>query len=261
MVADIEAGLGVRLLSRSTRAVGPTEAGNEFLARMEPILAAMDDAENSVRDTGELRGVLRLGMPSTMATKVVMPRLWRFAELHPQLHIEILLEDSRQDMVREAVDVGIRVGNMPDSSGTARLIGSMHRAVVASPAYLQRNGTPTTPEDILAHRIIGGPAGAHPSSWRFERDGQVQTIDPKTHITTNDAAGALAAAIGGLGITSTTSWACHAEVLSGDLVALLPEWSMAALPVHAYFPLGRATRLAARAFVEFITEALDADKP
>ncbi|MGE8153177.1 LysR substrate-binding domain-containing protein [Pseudomonas vancouverensis] len=259
MIAELEATLGARLLSRTTRAVTPTEAGLEFLARMEPILAAVDDAENSVRESGELRGLLRIGMPSTMGIRVVIPRLSAFTERHPQLHLELLLEDQWQDMVKEAVDIGIRVGHLPDLAGTARQIGSMHRVIVASPAYLARHGTPTMPQDLQQHRIIGGPAGAQASSWTFERDGKVTSVAVHPQFSTNDTAGALAAATGGLGITSTTSWACELELASGALLALLPEWTMADLPVHAYFPLGRTTRMAARAFADYLADALARD--
>lgn len=259
MVADLEAGIGARLLSRTTRAVHPTEAGVEFLARMEPILAAIEDAENSVRETGELRGVLRIGMPSTMALRVVIPRLRPFIEAHPQLHVELMLDDSWQDMVREAVDVGIRVGALPDSAGTARAIGQMRRVLVASPAYIAAHGKPERPEDIPRHRIIGGPAASQAASWTFERDGVESDIDIHPNVAVNDTAGALAAATGGLGITSTTSWACRDDVEAGRLEVLLPEWSMAGVPVHAYFPNGRATRMAARVFVEFITSALSGE--
>ncbi|MEB0042573.1 MULTISPECIES: LysR family transcriptional regulator [unclassified Pseudomonas] len=259
MIAELEAGLGARLLSRTTRTVVPTEAGIEFLTRMEPILAAVDDAENSVRETGELRGLLRIGMPSTMGIRVVLPKLSAFTERHPLLHIELLLEDQWQDMVKEAVDVGIRLGNLPDLAGTARQIGTMRRVIVASPGYLARHGTPDTPADIEHHRIIGGPAGAQMSSWQFERDGKVSSITLNPQVSINDTAGALAAATGGLGITSTTSWACALELESGALVHLFPEWKMAELPVHAYFPMGRTTRLAARAFADFLATTLASD--
>ncbi|AWY38536.1 LysR family transcriptional regulator [Pseudomonas putida] len=256
MVAELEAGLGVRLLSRTTRAVAPTEAGLEFLARMEPILAALDDAENSVRETGELRGLLRIGMPSTMGIRVIIPRLSAFTERHPLLHLELMLEDKRQDMIKEAVDVGIRVGHLPDLSGTARLIGTMQRVIVASPDYLACHGTPLLPEDLQEHRIVGGPVGAHASSWQMERDGNTQSLDLKPQLIINDTAGALAAAAGGLGIVSTTSWACRLELENGSLVQLLPQWKMADLPVHAYFPMGRSTRMAARAFADFLAQEL-----
>ncbi|NUT78694.1 LysR family transcriptional regulator [Pseudomonas sp. C1C7] len=256
MIAELEAGLGVRLLSRTTRSVAPTEAGLEFLARMEPILAALDDAENSVRETGELRGVLRISMPSTMGIRVIIPRLSAFTERHPLLHLELMLEDQRKDMVKGAVDIGIRVGALPDLPGTARLIGTMQRVIVASPTYLARHGTPLVPGDLSGHRIVGGPVGAHAAGWQFQRDGQSVSVDPGPQFSTNDTAGAVAAASGGLGIVSTTSWACRLELESGALVQLLPDWKMAELPVHAYFPHGRTTRLAARVFADFLVEQL-----
>jgi DNA-binding transcriptional LysR family regulator len=257
MVAELEANLGTRLLSRTTRAVVPTEAGMEFLTRMEPILAAVDDAENSVRESGELRGQLRVGMPATMGIRVIIPRLSAFTERHPKLHLELLLEDQSQDMVKEAVDVGIRVGPLPDLAGTARQIGTMRRVIVAAPSYLARHTTPTKPDDLEHHRIVGGPASAQISSWQFEREGKKTSITVSPQISTNNTAGALAAATGGLGITSTTSWASQAELANGTLVQLLPDWNMAELPVHAYFPMGRATRMAARVFVDFIASVLE----
>lgn len=259
MIAELEANLGARLLSRTTRAVVPTEAGLEFLARMEPILAAVDDAENSVRETGELRGVLRIGMPTTMGLRIVIPRLSAFTERHPSLHLDLQLEDQWQDMVKEAVDVGIRVGKLPDLAGTARQIGSMRRVLVASPDYVGRHGTPECPADLERHRIVGGPAGSQVTSWQFDRNGETSSVSPLAQISINDTAGALAAAGGGLGIVSTTSWACAGEVKSGALVQILPEWKMAELPVHAYFPQGRTTRMAARVFVDFLAEMLSSD--
>ena len=256
MIAELEAGLGARLLARTTRAVTPTEAGQRFLAQVEPILAALEDAENSVRETGELRGLLRVGMPSTLAISIVIPSLPAFAEAHPHLRIEVMLDDRNQDMVKEAVDVGIRVGRLPDATGTTKLIGKMRRVAVASPTYLARHGTPKVPADIEKHRIVFGPAAMQASSWQFLRDGQTVQIVVQPHVSTNDTAGAVAAAASGLGITSSTSWGCRRELEQGALVSLLPDWEMAELPVHAYFPMGRATRLAARAFIDFITEKL-----
>ena len=259
MIADLEAGLGVRLLTRTTRAVTPTESGLEFLARIEPVLAAIEDAENSVRETGELRGLLRVGMPSTMGMRVIMPRLPRFTERHPLLRVELLLDDAWQDLVRDAIDVGIRVGQLPDASGTRRPLGTMNRVIVAAPAYLDRHGSPGQPADLAAHRIVSGPVAPNSRSWQFQRDGKTEAVEVQPHVSTNDTAGALAAAACGLGITPTTSWACERELQNGELVRLLPEWKMAELPVHAYFPMGRTTRLAARAFVDFLAGELRAE--
>jgi DNA-binding transcriptional LysR family regulator len=261
LIADLETSLGAKLLSRTTRAVVPTEAGLEFLARIEPVVAAIDDAANSVRESGALQGMLRIAMPTTMGIRMVLPRLSHFADQHPQLRIEVMLDDRWQDMVREAVDVGIRVGALPDAAGTARLITSMQRVVVASPAYLARAGTPREPADLSSHRIVGGPASASASAWQFERAGRKVSVALRPHVVVNDNSGAVAAATGGLGITSTTSWACQQELASGVLVRLLRDWKTVDIPVNAYFPMGRSTRMAARAFVEFITNALRADLP
>jgi DNA-binding transcriptional LysR family regulator len=252
IVADLEESLGARLLSRTTRAVVPTEAGCEFLARMEPILDALDEAEQSVREGGELQGILRLGLPSSIALREVIPRLSPFTERYPKLHVQILLDDKRQDLVRDAVDVSIRVGRLSDSSATAKLLATLSRVIVASPAYLERAGTPASPGELVGHRIIGGPATLVPNAWVFERAGKLETVELLPDLSTNDNEATVAAATAGLGITSTTEWACSRELQDGALVRLLTDWKTREIPVHAYFPAGRATRAAARTLIDFL---------
>ena len=171
----------------------------------------------------------------------------------------MLLEDLAQDMAKEAIDVGLHVGVLPHSIGTARLIGKMQRVIVASPAYLARYGTPAVPSDLAQHRIVRGPISWKESAWHFKRDGEVVTVPVSHHVSLNDTAGTLAAAIGNLGVTSTTSWACHRELESGSLVQVLHEWEMTEIPVHAYIPLGRSSRLAARTFLDFLAAELVRD--
>ncbi|HEX4740384.1 MAG TPA: LysR family transcriptional regulator [Caulobacteraceae bacterium] len=257
IVADLEAELGVRLLSRTTRAVVLTEAGGEFLARIEPILAALDEAEHSVREGGELRGLVRMSMPTSFGIRDVIPRLAAFAERHPNLHLQIQLGDRRQDLIRDAVDVAIRLGRLPDSTATAKLIATIPRVVVASPDYLARYGAPETPEDLVRHRIVGGSAAAVPAAWKFRKDGQERDIKLEPHFSTDENEGAIAAAAAGFGVTSTSGWACRREMESGALVRLLRDWTLARIPVHAYFPMGRATRAAARAAIEHLTAAFE----
>jgi DNA-binding transcriptional LysR family regulator len=259
IVADLEAELGVRLLSRTTRAVAPTEAGGEFLARIEPILAALDEAEHSVREGGELRGLLRMSMPTSFGIRDVIPRLASFAQRHPNLHIQLQLGDRRQDLIKDAVDAAIRLGRLPDSTATAKLIATIPRVVVASPEYLARQGTPGTPDALVRHRIVGGTAAAVPTAWRFERDGQESAIKLEPHFSTDENEGAIAAAAAGFGITSTSGWACRRELENGALVRLLPEWKLAGIPVYAYFPMGRATRAAARAAIDHLAAAFQRD--
>ncbi len=258
IIADLEESLGTRLLARTTRAVKPTDAGEEFLARMEPILAALEEAEASVRQGGELRGTLRVGLPASFGVRVLLPKLSAFAEAHPKLRIQILLDDRFQDMVREAVDVGIRVGSLPDATGTSKPLGTMERVVVAAPSYLERAGTPKVPADLAQHRIVMGPASASSAAWRFERNSETAKVSLEPNLLVNDTVGAVAAVKGGLGITSTTSWSCESELADGSLVKILSRWKMAALPIHAFFPAGRATRKSARIFVDFLVSAIHA---
>ena len=261
IVADLEAELGVKLLSRTTRAVVPTEAGAEFLSRVEPILAALDEAEHSVREGGELRGLLRMSMPTSFGIRDVIPRLASFAERHPDLHIQLQLGDRRQDLVRDAVDVAIRLGRLVDSTATAKRIATIPRVVVASPDYLARHGAPETPDDLVRHRIVGGTAAAVPTAWRFERDGEVSAIKLEPHFSTDENEGAIAAAAAGFGITSTSGWACRREFEDGTLVRVLTEWTLAGIPVHAYFPMGRATRIAARAAIDHLVAHFEREPP
>lgn len=255
IIAELEAELGARLLSRTTRAVVPTEAGGEFLARIEQVLAALDEAEHSLRDGGVLRGTLRMSMPTSFGIRDVIPRLAPFAARHPDLHVEIQLEDRRQDLVRDAVDVAIRLGRLVDSTATAKLIATIPRVVVASPDYLARNGTPASPDELTRHRIVGGTAAAVPTAWKFARDGKEIAIKLAPHFSTNENEGAIAAAVAGFGITSTSGWACRRELEDGALVRLFLDWEMAGIPVHAYFPMGKATRAAGRAAVEHLIAA------
>jgi DNA-binding transcriptional LysR family regulator len=257
IIAELEAELGVRLLTRTTRAVVLTEAGGEFLARIEPILAALDEAEHSVREGGELRGLVRMSMPSSFGIRDVIPRLAAFAERHPNLHLQLQLGDRRQDLVRDAVDVAIRLGRLPDSTATAKLIATIPRVVVASPDYLARYGAPEAPEDLVHHRIVGGTAAAVPAAWKFRKDGQERDVKLEPHFSTDENEGAVAAAAAGFGITSTSGWACRRELENGALVLLLRDWELERIPVHAYFPMGRATRAAARAVIDHLTAAFE----
>ncbi len=254
IISDLEADLGARLLSRTTRTVKVTDSGAEFLVRIEAVLAALDEAEHGVRGGEGLRGVLRMSAPSSIAVRELIPRLAPFAAMHPDLHIDVRMGDQPQDLVKDAVDVAIRVGNLADSTATTMLITHMPRVIVASPAYLTRKGTPIHPEMLLQHRIVGGPAADVPTAWRFDRDGEEVAVSLEPHFRCSENEGAVSATVAGLGITSTTVWACHRELQAGSLVRILADWKTARIPLRACLPMGRATRPAGRAVVDYLIE-------
>jgi DNA-binding transcriptional LysR family regulator len=260
-VAELEAELGVALLARTTRAVVATEAGAEYLARIEPVLDQLDEAEQSVRQ-GELRGSLRVGMPTSAGAREIIPRIPDFAEQHPKLEIQIIMGDRHQDLIREAVDVAIRIGSLPDSSATARLLTTYDRIIVAAPSYLERFGHPQSPTALRDHRIVQGPSGGVDTAWTFARDGQSEIAAvAKPMALFSDNEGTVAAATAGMGIASIGFWSCRNELGDGRLVRLLPEWETVPTKVYAFFPLGKATRFAARAFIDFLASKLVDEQP
>lgn len=221
-IAELERRIGAALLVRNTRAVTLTDAGSDFLSRIEAVLAELDDAEQAVRGTTELRGRLRVGIGSSLAIREVIPRLPEFLGKHPQLQIDMLLDDYRQDLVAEGIDVAFRFGPLTDSTATARAIRSWPRVIAASPKYLARLGTPQTPADLSSHSIIVGPVSTHPT-WSFQKDGTTSSIrvEGRARIAGNE--GAIAAATAGLGIVMSSSGSLRREFADGKLTHVLPD--------------------------------------
>ncbi len=254
IIAAFEKQIGVALLTRTTRAVTLTEAGADYLARAETILAALDEADHAARGTDELLGMLRVAMSPSFAIRTLIPRLQGFIERHPRLRVQFLLDDARQDLIGESVDVAVRIGALSDSTAVARKIGAVRRVLVAAPAYLSRAGVPTAPADLIRHALIVGPAGHGSEAWSFRRDGTSTTVRVEGRIVIDNAEGATAAAVSALGIVSTGQGSVQTELENGTLVPVLPNWEMAASDIHVILPAGRAAKASAKAFAEFIAE-------
>ena len=244
------------LLTRTTRAVVLTEVGTDYLTRIEPILAALEEADHVARGTGELRGILRIGVTTCFAIREVIPRLPAFMKQHPALRIEFSMGDQLQDLVAEGVDVALRFGALAGSAATAKKIGLSDRLLVAAPEYLMRAGTPKTPADLAAHSLVVGPAGASSAGWSFRRDDKTTSIHVEGRLVFNVNEAATAAAIAGLGILSTGTWGCRPELESGALVQILTEWTMDPVEMNAVFVAGCAAKPSARAFADFLAASL-----
>ncbi|PLP98845.1 LysR family transcriptional regulator [Cupriavidus pauculus] len=254
IISGLEAEVGAALLTRTTRAVSLTEAGSDYLARIEPILAALDEADHAARGTGELRGILRVGVPASLAMRQIIPRLPGFMDLHPGLRVDMTMSDQRQNLVVEGVDVALRFGALPDSSATARKIGTSHRILVASPSYLQRAGVPVSPAELPSHSIVVGPAAM--AGWIFQREGRETSVDLDGRLVVNVNEAAATAAVSGLGIACLGRWGCQEEISQGTLVHILPEWALEPMEVNAVFAAGRAAKPSARAFVDYLAKNL-----
>jgi DNA-binding transcriptional LysR family regulator len=256
IAADLEREVGAALLTRTTRGVALTEAGSDYLARIEPLLAALDEADHAARGTGELRGTLRVALSVNFGVREVIPRLPDFMQRHPALHVDLLMDDRRHDLVNEGIDVALRWGALTDSSATARRLGASPRVVVASPAYLATAGSPDTPESLANHEVIVGPLGAGLGWWSFERDGRTTSVRVEGRLTTSTNQAATVAAVVGLGIVSLGLWNCRPELASGALVEVLADWHLKPIELHALFAAGRAAKPSARAFADYLASAL-----
>lgn len=247
-VAFLEKDIGATLFTRSTRALSLTEAGAEYLTRVEAVLAALDEADHAARGTGELRGQLRIAASSSFTEHIIIPRLGGFLARNPKLRVVLLVNDQRQPLITEGVDVAFRFGSLGDSSATARRLGSIERVLVASPAYLRGAGRPKAPAELSSHAIIGGPTGT--VDWTFEKDGRRVSLRLDSRLVVSANEGAVAAAIAGLGIANTGSIAARREIANGALLRVMPDWQMGSVDVHAVFPAGRAAKVAARALAD-----------
>lgn len=257
IISALEQQVGVALLTRSTRGVSLTEAGSDYLARIEPILLALEEAEHAARGTGELRGILRLALPTSFGVREVIPRLPAFLEQHPALRIALQMDDQFQDLVAEGIDVALRFGALADSTAVARRVAPVQRMLVAAPAYLARAGRPDSPAALAAHSIIFGPPGGSPAAWTFTRDGRTQSVRVEARVSASVNEGATVAAVAGLGIMTTSNWGCRSELTSGVLVRVLPEWQMGTSEINAVFPAGQAAKPSARAFIDYMVRSLN----
>jgi len=253
IVAALERELGAKLFTRSTRALSLTEAGAEYLGRVETALAVLDEAEHAARGTGELRGVLRVAASSSFTEHALIPRLDEFLVRNPKLRMVLLVNDQRQALITEGVDIAFRFGSLDDSAATARRLGSIERVLVGSPAYLRRAGRPKAPDDLKSHAIIQGPIGM--DGWTFEKDGRRVSLRLEGRLVVSANESAIAAAVAGLGIVPTSIIASRKELANRSLVRVLPDWQMGSVEVHAVFPSGRAAKAAARALAEQMAEA------
>jgi DNA-binding transcriptional LysR family regulator len=257
IVAALERDVGASLLTRNTHAVTLTQSGADYLTRAEAILAAMQAADHAARGGRPLRGRVRIAAPASFVGREIMPRLARFMEQHPALRLDFIADEHRQDLVSGGVDVAFRFGAPRDGPAVARRLAAEPRVCVAAPAYIGRVGAPARPDDLSHHIAVLNPAADRSDAWRFVRNGQSVQARPRAALHFSQAEPAIQAAVAGLGVTSTGLWGCRAELQSGALQQLLPDWSLGSVDLYAIFPAGRNVSPAARAFADHIGDTLD----
>lgn len=251
----LEERMGVRLLNRTTRSVSPTEAGFELLGRLQPALATLDEALDSVAGfRGSVAGTVRVNAPRLAAALLVRDILPAMAERFPDVVLDLVVEGKLIDIVSAGFDAGVRlVDSIPKDMIAVPFGGAVSFICVASPAYLNRFGEPATPDELVRHRCIGHrvPDGKL-YRWEFERAGQALTVDPVGPVILDDEELMVEAVINGMGIAYVASPAAEAAIREGRVRQVLGAWTPAPERIAVYYPGHRAVPPALRAFLDVV---------
>jgi len=259
-VAALEAYLGAKLLSRSTRALSLTEEGEIFFPEARRLVSDFEAAEGRLSGgRNRLVGWLRVAASVGYGRRILMPRIQSFLERHPAVRIDLRLSDGFADLIEQGIDVAVRIGHLPDSGLVARRIGVSERVLVAHPSYFEGpNGgrpRPEHPRDLTAHNCIVYTEVATQNAWEFlGPSGEIERIRVAGNLQTNSSEAIRAAALSGLGICHAPSWLLPDELASGAVISLLPQWRGRPFPIHAVYPSQRQHVAKIEAFVSHIAE-------
>lgn len=250
-IAQLENRLQVGLLIRSTHGLAPTEAGQRFYERACVAMREADEAELAARGAGAgLSGCLRVSAATTFARLHVVPHLPRFLGRHPELDLDVVLDDRVIDLVAEGIDVSLRMGDLPDSAAVARKLATGRRSVLATPGYLARAGEPRTPAELAGHEAVIHSQVAN--AWSFTRAGAVVSVAVHGRVRVSAAEGVRAAVLTDLGIAIASDWMFAGELASGAVRRVLVEWALPPIDLWAVFPSGRMISTKARQFAAFV---------
>ncbi|MXQ13338.1 LysR family transcriptional regulator [Microvirga makkahensis] len=253
-ITRLEAELGTRLLTRTTRGISPTEAGAEFKARCDRILSEIEEARDAVAQQGRsVRGRLRLSAPLVFGVRHLVPVLGDLARLHPALELDVSYTDRVVDLLGERFDAAIRIGSLSDSSLVVRRIAPVHAVLVASPDYLSRHGRPSTPRDLTAHECLIYTGSLVPE-WQFETGRRRVSIRPEGRLRSDSGEAILQWAIAGLGIADLPSFLVSDAIASGALEPLLPDHPRPEYGIHVVRPPGSHVPGKVRVLIDTLVE-------
>lgn len=252
-VSELERHLGTQLLIRTSRNVLLTDAGRDYIESARQIVAELKEAE--LRASGEYqvpRGELTIAATLQLGRAVVGPLAYEFLKEYPEIKLDLRLADRSVDFSEEMVDVAVRVGDLEDSSLYATKVGAARIVTAASPAYLERKGTPETPEALFDHEAVIFTR-LNEVAWRYFRDGQKVEGLPQIRVRVNSPLSAIDAAIEGLGVTRVLDFMIEEDLRAGRIVRILDEYDGGTLPVYLVYMRQGLLPLKIRAFLDWMT--------
>jgi len=255
-LAALEARLGVRLINRTTRSLHLTDEGAAYYETCTRLLAEIEEADAAVSaGRADPRGILRVALPASFGNQHVAPLMPRFVARYPDVQLSLSLSDRNVNVVEEGFDLAIRIADLADSSLAARKLAPNRRVVCASPAYLQRKGTPRTPEDLAQHNCL--TTTDFSMNWDYrDPDGKAGSVRVTGRYACDNWEVLRDWAVAGLGIALKSTWDVRRHLEDGSLVSLLPGYTFATdVAIYAVYPHRRHLPAKTRAFIEFLAES------
>lgn len=251
-VAELESRIGAKLLQRTTRKVGLTPTGQALLNRAPALLAELDDMLTAISEESQgLSGLLRITAPVTLGEIYLHEVLRRFALLHPDLTLDLRLNDSHVDLAMDGFDIAFRVGKPEVTTLKARKLLDLNSRLVASPDYLNNKGEPKSPAELKYHTCIIDTNRRDASRWTFTKNNQQQVIHPERKLLVNSANVARDWAIAGSGIALCPDFVLTTAISTGQLVPILGDFSSASHPLYVAYLDGNVLPRKVRALIDF----------
>ncbi len=251
-LAALEDTLGIRLINRSTRRIALTEEGNRYLESCRSLLQDLDDAEAALRDgSQDPQGQVTITAPVLFGQLYVGPAITRFVASHDKVRCVLTLSDHMRNLLEERIDLGIRIGNLQDSTLIAQNLGKVRRVVVASPDYLASKPRPQHPRDLLSTSCIAFSAVVQ-NWWSFEDQGRQFTLSIQGNLEFSHVACAVDACLAGAGFGMFFSYQVAAHLASGRLVAVLENYELPPRPISIVYPHARLMPTRTRALIAWL---------
>jgi len=256
-ISALENQLGVQLLVRTTRHVRATDAGLQYAEDARRILQSVESANESVAGVNQTpKGKISITAPVLFGQQYVMPSVTQYLQQYSNTQVEAVFVDRVVNLMEEGFDLGVRIGQLPDSNMRARKVGEVKLILVASPDYIALHGAPKSPKYLEEHTLIAASSSSLGKGWRFLKNGEkvYQRIQPRLWVSTNQSA--IDAAKSGFGITRVISYQVANDLASGALQTVMEKWQPEPLPIHIIHREGHRTSRKVRAFIDLLANNL-----
>ncbi len=254
-IRRLEKRLGVRLFNRNTRRVALTEAGILYLSHSQEVLAKLDQADALVSHlSAEPRGLLRVTLPVSFGQRQIAPALPEFLDRYPQIEIDLAFTNQYVDILKESIDVAIRIGQVQDSQLIVRRLATSRRILCASPAYLQKYGSPQSPQELVQHNCLNFSQLATGDLWHLSRQNQRVAVPVKGKLRANSVEALYQVVLGGCGIALMETFMVGDALRTGQLKIVLDDWQPATTDIFAVLSVRQYAPSKTQVFVDFLVE-------